>query len=113
MPSYCSGLEKRLRAGAQRFWCSCPPQAVLDTSEAEGSPHSISQPPKFQGWEGFTTPGAVGGWMLRGQGVGQECFAQVGNNRSKTEFEHKLSPPKAKPCGTRLRNENYAARGFL
>lgn len=56
----------------------------------------ISQPPRFQGWEGFTTSAAVGGWMQQGQGVGQSCFAQVGNNSSKTKFEHKLVSTQSK-----------------
>lgn len=56
----------------------------------------ISQPPKFQGWEGFSTAGAVGGWVQRGRGVGQSCFTQVGNNRSKTKLEHKLVSTQSK-----------------
>lgn len=34
--------------------------------------------------------------MQQGQGVGQSCFAQVGNNSSKTKFEHKLVSTQSK-----------------
>lgn len=76
-----------------------------------------TQPHRFQGWECFTTTGtsaAVGGLGLsENREYDSYASLRLETIGVKPSLNTSTSPPKAKSYATQLRNENYAARGFL